>query len=261
MHRPTTKEELITKFGEEIVETEKIVVHKCMEEENLVELGILPSGACTGILTENPVHKDMMAAAEMAKLKFIVNVILDSEKKIVKAVAGDSKHAHSEGVKFLEERCRVKPEEKGDIVITSNGGTPLDQNLYQAVKGMTAAEAAAKENAIIIMCASCTDGTGGEDFFKALSECQTPEQLYADILSRNQEQTEPDQWEVQILARILMKHQVILVCEPEFCETARKMKLEAVSTLEEAVHIAVNYKNGKGHVVVIPDGVSVTVEV
>ena len=99
--------------------------------------------ARTGILEGNPLHTDMVAAAEMAKLKFIVNVIIDDDKKTVAAFAGDFRAAHEAGVAFLRPYCEVKAV-PGDIVITSNGGAPLDQNIYQSVKGLTAAEASAR---------------------------------------------------------------------------------------------------------------------
>lgn len=319
MHRPTTREELIEKFGAEIVEKEHIYVHKSREEDMLVEIGILPSGAplvinrlaaeadlllsegfiephffagfsggrksvlpgvcgyrtvlgnhCaqfiaspkarTGSLQGNPIHEDMIAAAKMAKLAFIVNVVLDAEKNVVKAVAGHPEYAHAEGVEFLKDCCKVSPQVKGDIVITSNGGAPLDQNMYQAVKGLTAAEAAAAPDAVLIMCASCSDGSGGEDIYRAMHECNTVQELYEEIQTRAQDETEPDQWEVQILVRILRNFQMILVCDEAFRKTANDMKLETADTLEEAFEIAKRIKGKTAHTVVIPDGVSVIVK-
>ena len=319
MHRPTTKEELIDKFGEEIVEKEKIYVHQSREEEMLVEIGTLPSGAplvinrlavetdlllsegfiephffagysggrksvlpgvcgyhtvlgnhCakfisspnarTGVLQDNPIHKDMLAAAEMAKLAFIVNVVLDGEKNVAKAVAGHPEYAHAEGVAFLKNQCKVKPEIPGDIVITSNGGAPLDQNMYQAVKGLTAAEAAAAPGAVLIMCASCSDGSGGEDFYRELHECKSAKDLYEEIQLRAQNETVPDQWEVQILVRVLSSFRMILVCDEEFRQMANEMKIETADSLEEAFERAKAEKGADAHTVVIPDGVSVIVE-
>ena len=104
--------------------------------------------ARTGILEGNPLHRDMVAAAEMAKLAYIVNVVIDEDKKTVAAFAGDFRKAHEAGVAFLRQYCQVQAI-PGDIVITSNGGAPLDQNIYQSVKGLTAAEASAKEGAVL----------------------------------------------------------------------------------------------------------------
>ena len=117
--------------------------------------------ARTGVLEGNPLHIDMVDAARQAKLAYIVNVIIDEDKKVVAAFAGNYVKAHETGCAFLKGYCRVKPQKRGDVVITSNGGAPLDQNLYQCVKGMTAAEASCNEGGVIIMCAACADGHGG----------------------------------------------------------------------------------------------------
>ena len=119
--------------------------------------------ARTGILEGNPIHRDMEWAARQAGLRFIVNVILNPEKQVVAAFAGDPIQAHLAGCRSLERFCRVSAA-PADIVITTNGGYPLDQNIYQAVKGMTAAEAVVRPGGVIIMLASAADGCGGEHF-------------------------------------------------------------------------------------------------
>ena len=166
-HRETTQEELIEKFGPEIVANEKIHVHDCDDESMLVNIGVLPSGglliinrlaveadllvaegfiephffagfsggrksvlpgiasratvmynhnaefidnekARTGMLDGNPIHRDMLYAARAARLDFIVNVIINSKKEIIHAVAGDCDLAHRQGCEFLGKYCRVK---------------------------------------------------------------------------------------------------------------------------------------------------------
>ena len=96
--------------------------------------------ARTGNLENNPIHRDMLFAAETAKLAFIANVIIGRDRKIVRAFAGDPVAAHAEGCGCLRRFAGVAVPQ-ADIVLTGNGGYPLDQNVYQAVKGMTAAEA------------------------------------------------------------------------------------------------------------------------
>ena len=103
-------------------------------------------------------------AAETAKLAYIVNVVINAEKKVIHAVAGDVRAAHKAGCDFLDKYCCVKAT-PADIAVSTNGGYPLDQNIYQAVKGMTAGEATVKEGGVIIMCADSSDGHGGESFF------------------------------------------------------------------------------------------------
>ena len=317
-HRPTTRAELVQKFGPEIVEKERIVIHDCTDESALTQIGVLPSGAplvvnrlaaeadllvsegfiephffagfsggrksvlpgvcgrrtvlgnhCaafidspdarTSILHGNPIHRDMVAAAEMAHLAFIVNVIIDSEKRVIAAFAGHPEHAHAAGCEHLQRLCRVVPARPADIVVTSNGGAPLDQNIYQAVKGLTAAEAAAALGAVLIIASACADGSGGESFHHMLRDCESPAQLLEQIREVPMDQTKPDQWQVQILARILSKHRVILVCEPAARPIAEQMKLATAASVNEAFSMALSQKGASAHISIIPDGVSVVI--
>ena len=215
--------------------------------------------ARTGVLDGNPLHTDMLAAAKMARLAYIVNVIIDEDKKVVAAFAGDPVEAHRKGCDFLLGYCQVKPAQRGDIVISSNGGYPLDQNIYQSVKGLTAAEAAAAEGAVLIMVSSCSDGHGGESFYHALRDCASPQALTEEILATPQDQTKPDQWEYQILARVLCKHRVIYVTNPEQRQIIEDMKMEWAPDVDAALERAREAKGADAHLVVIPNGISVMV--
>ena len=216
--------------------------------------------ARTGILEGNPLHIDMVAAAKLAKLQYIVNVVIDEDKKVAAAFAGDPLQAHEAGCEFLKGYCRVKPQKKGDIVITSNGGAPLDQNVYQSVKGLTAAEAAAAPGAILIISTRCNDGVGGESFYRALHECVTIQELMDRILATPMDQTDPDQWEYQILCRMMLKHRIIFVSEPAMQKPLEEMKLEYAPDLDTALDRAYAAKGPDAHLVVIPNGISVIVE-
>ena len=88
----------------------------------------------------------------------------------------------------------MEQKQKAGIVITSNGGAPLDQNAYQAVKGLTTAADAAADGAALIICAECADGIGGDSFYKALSECAGPTELLEEIRRVPMDETVPDQW-------------------------------------------------------------------
>ncbi len=316
-HRGTTEEELINKFGKEIVESEKIYVHDCDEREKLINIGTLPSGAdceinkialdadllvsegfiephffagysggrksvlpgiagratvlgnhCsefiadehsrTGILEDNPIHKDMMWAAKKSKLAFIVNVVLNAEKEPIFAVAGDMEKAHKKGIDFISSLCAAKAV-PADIVISTNGGYPLDQNVYQAVKGMTAAEATVKEGGVIIMLASSNDGMGGEHFYHQLADEPDINKTMELFLSRSRNETVSDQWQTQILFRIMMKASIIYVSDLEK-ELVSKLHMTPAGSLDEAVTIA-KEMIGKENptITAIPDGVSVVV--
>ena len=312
-HRGTTKAELIEKFGEEIVEKEKILIHDCADEENMVTIGTLPSGgalrinriaaeadllisegfiephffagfsggrksvlpgiaaretvywnhnadfiaspfARTGILEGNPIHRDMIFAARCAKLAFICNVVINAKHQVVGAFAGDCEQAHLAGAAFLSSLCRCDRAE-ADIVITSNNGYPLDQNIYQAVKGMTAGEATCKEGGVIIMTAACNDGHGGTSFMETIAQDIPAAEILAKIQATAKKDTVPDQWESQILARILSKFQVVLISE---CDPAlvRAMKMHPATDLQQALRIAEDLLGYPGSVTVIPEGIS-----
>ncbi len=216
--------------------------------------------ARTGVLENNPIHKDMVAAARMAGLRYIVNVIINEHKEVVAAFAGDPIVAHEAGCTLLKDYCHVKPQRLGDIVISSNGGAPLDQNIYQSVKGLTAAESAAAPDAILIMCTRCNDGTGGDDFYHALRDCKSPAILLSEVSRVPMNETRPDQWEYQILARVLSKHRTIFVSDPKMQTTLEEMKLEYAETVQEALIRALESIEKDAHVVIIPDGISVIVE-
>lgn len=211
----------------------------------------------TGILDGNPIHKDMIAAAEMAKLAYIVNVVIDEDKKTVAAFAGNYLTAHRRGCDFLLGYCQAKPK-WADIVISSNGGAPLDQNLYQCVKGMTAAEATCNEGGVIIMCAECADGHGGEGFYHNIAD-NDPAEFERACIDRPKDETLPDQWTSQIFARILAHHPVIMVTDLCDHQMIKDMHMTPVNTLDEALKLAFEMKGADAKVAVIPDGLGVVV--
>lgn len=214
--------------------------------------------ARTGILEGNPIHRDMVWAARRVGLAYIVNVVLGADKQVVYAVAGDVEQAHEAGCAFLSKYCGAFAE-PSDIVISTNGGYPLDQNIYQSVKGMTAAEAAVKEGGVIIMLASADDGTGGEEFHRCMKAGKTPRGIYDEIMTRGRNETVGDQWMTQILSRILMRASVIYVSNAAD-DLVRDYHLIPAKTLDEAMRIAENLL-GKpdASVNAIPDGVAVMV--
>lgn len=316
-HRGTTKDELIDKFGEEIVKNEKIVIHDCLDSEHMVSLGTLPGGGeliineiavnadllcaegfiephffagfsggrksvlpgiasretvlanhCadfighpnsrTGVLEGNPIHTDMIFAAKKAKLAFIVNVVLGGEKQILHAVAGDCDAAHKSGVEFLNKYAQVDAV-PADIAISTNGGYPLDQNIYQAVKGMTAAEATVKDGGVIIMLASSTDGHGGQTLYDTFKNEKSNDVLAAKFASTPPHKTIPDQWQAQILVRILKKHKVIYISEADD-GIIRDFHMIPAHSVDEAMEIADEILGYKGTVTAIGDGISVIVK-
>ena len=209
----------------------------------------------TGVLAHNPIHEDMVCAARAVNVQFILNVALNGEKKVIAAFAGDLEEAHATGVSFVRKLAQC-PSITGDIVITSNGGYPLDQNLYQSPKAVATAEACCADGGVIIMCASCFDGMGGTHFEKLIVRGTVDE--IDEYLSRiPPKETIPEQWCAQIYSRILKKHKIILVTTYLDHELVRKANMIPASSPDEALAMAYEMKGKDARVVVIPDGVAV----
>lgn len=314
LHRATTKEEQRKMFGDSIVDQEHIVVHDAFDDENLVKVCGLPSGAefvvnrlavecdllvtegfiephffagfsggrksilpgicsaatvnenhsykaishensAAGVLRGNPIHEDMVYAAKAINVQFILNVALSGEKKVIGAFAGDLIEAHERGCNFVKELSKAALV-KGDIVVTSNGGYPLDQNLYQCPKAISTAELCAEEDGVIIMAASCIDGMGGTHF----SEIMLSGDIYqiTETLSKIPPKNSiPEQWCAQRICKTLFRHKIIVVTTYLDHELLRRANLMAASSLDEAMEMAFAIKGKDASVVVIPDGVAV----
>ena len=312
-HRRSTDDELREKFGEEVFEQERIVVHDSADESSLVSIGRLPSGgnlkinriafsadllisegfiephffagfsggrksvlpgiaaedtvfynhnaafikdakARVGILDGNPIHEDMIYAARKAKLRYIVNVVLNTEHRIIGAFSGDVDAAHRKGVQFLSSLAGISMR-KADFTITSNGGYPLDQNIYQAVKGMCTAEAFTKPGGVIIMASSCVDGHGGDAFYSTFSSGKKASDILKEIEARNMNETRKDQWQSQVFARILSRYTVILVSEADR-SLVESMQMIPSFSIEDAVNKADEILGKKGTINVIANGIA-----
>ncbi len=217
-------------------------------------------GARIGQLEGNPLHRDMLYASEAVGLAFILNVAIDSEKKIIAAFAGNPTKAHLTGCEFVRTHALV-PAVQADLVVTSNGGYPLDQNIYQAVKGMTAAESCVNPGGVIIMVASCADGHGGESFYRWLADAMSPGEVSRRIQAIPRDKTHPDQWEAQILARVLEKCKaVIIVSQHVSAQLVTNMHMRHAETFEEALALADALLGHESDLVIIPDGVGVIIE-
>jgi len=215
--------------------------------------------ARTGILEGNPIHIDAIHAAKAAKLAFICNVIINAQKEIIYAVSGDCDAAHLHGVDFLASRCAVNAI-PADIVITTNNGYPLDQNIYQAVKGMTAAEAAVRKGGVIIMLARSNDGHGAPEFYKTFAEEKNLDRMLDTFMKTPKESTRIDQWQSQVFARVLKHAKVIYISDaPD--EMVRDFHMIPAHSIDEAVKMAEEILgNPLATISSIPDGVSVIVK-
>lgn len=149
-----------------------------------------------GNMTDNPVQDMAREVNRMCKPDFMLNVTLNREKEITAVFAGELFEAHNRGCAFAKEHAMLRCDERFDVVITSNSGYPLDQNLYQAVKGMSAAHKIVKEGGTIICAAECRDGLPNHGNYAEILQVRKTPQEILDMIN------DPsfkifDQWQVQ----------------------------------------------------------------
>lgn len=213
--------------------------------------------AHAGMLEGNPIHTDMVYAARKAGLRFILNVALDENKKIIAAFSGDPRAAHERGCATVSGFSKADPV-KADIVATSNGGYPLDQNIYQTVKSMSSAESCINPGGVMIVVSSCVDGHGGEGFYNWFANARTADDILREIENIPPEKTHPDQWQVQILARILSKcKSAIIVSRHIDPSIVKNMHMRHAETFEQALKVADDLLGYQAEIVFIPDGVNI----
>ena len=163
--------------------------------------------AAFGITQGNPLWEEMRDIALLAGPSFLINVTLNERRDITGIFAGDLIGAHKHGIEFVRKSAMQPVDGLFDVVITTNSGYPLDQNLYQAVKGMSAAARIVKKGGSIILAAECRAGIpDGASFYQILTRAKDPE----DILALIARETFPEQWQSQIQALIQRKAKVFI---------------------------------------------------
>lgn len=203
-----------------------------------------------GNLKGNPIHEDMVEQAKMARLDFIVNVLLNKRREITHVVAGDPFQAHEKGCQIESEIVGVKVPHPVDITITTNSGAPLDLDLYQTCKGIDTAAQITRPGGIIITVSACSAGLGPESFRKLHASVSSPEEVLREI-----KRQEPIgvQWENQILARTQLKNTVYLVSSLED-NLVRDMMITPIRTVEEGLEKAFQVLGTDASIAVIPEG-------
>jgi nickel-dependent lactate racemase len=203
-----------------------------------------------GILRGNPIHEDIVEQAGMAKLDFIVNVLLNEDREITHIVAGDPVKAHERGCEIERNIAGVGAGHQVDITITTNGGAPLDLDMYQTCKGIDNASRITRDGGVIIMASSCSAGIGPEAFRELHASAGSPEEVLQKIRCQ-----EPFgvQWQNQILARAQMKNDVYLVSELEDSQV-REMMMVPVPTIEAGLRRALGVLGKDAEVAIMSQG-------
>ena len=203
-----------------------------------------------GILKGNPIHEDITEQAKMARLNFIVNVLLNSDKEITHIFAGDPVLAHEKGCEEEKSLVGVKVNHKFDITITSNSGSPLDLDLYQTCKGIENASMITRDGGIIIVASSCSKGVGPAAFQDLHSSASSPGEILQKI---RREEPIGVQWQNQMLARAQLTKDIYLVSELD-PEKVTKMLMLPVHSIEEGLEKALQVLGSNAEVAVIPEG-------
>ncbi|MER6799649.1 nickel-dependent lactate racemase, partial [Amycolatopsis mediterranei] len=159
------------------------------------------ANATWGVTEGNPVHDDVRAIAAATGVTFALDVILNRDKAVIGAFGGDLLAMHATAARAARDVAMRPVPAPFDVVVTTNSGYPLDQNLYQSVKGMSAAHRITKPGGTIVCAAECRDGFPDHGSYReVLASASSPAALLAEIAARRE--TVPDQWQVQIQAKI-----------------------------------------------------------
>jgi nickel-dependent lactate racemase len=211
------------------------------------------SRARWGVVEGNPIHDDIRAIAAAADVTFSLDVILNRDKEIVSAYGGDLFEMHRAAVEQTRKLAMRPVSGPFDVVVTSNSGYPLDQNLYQAVKGMSAAYQIVRPGGVIICAAECRDGFPDHGSYRELlTSASSPAALLADIASRPN--TVPDQWQAQIQARIQADCRVIVHTTYLSDTDLAAVHLEQTDDPSASVAAAVRLAGAAARVCVLPEG-------
>ena len=163
--------------------------------------------ATWGVTAGNPIWDEMREMALRTNPSFLLNVTMNDAHQLTGVFAGEMIGAHAAGSRFVASYAQVEVDEPYDVVITSNSGYPLDQNLYQTVKGMSAAARVVRQGGAIVMCAACNDGLPRHGkYAELLAEGGSPLGVL-DMIGKPGFQSH-DQWQVQIQAQIQAKADV-----------------------------------------------------
>jgi nickel-dependent lactate racemase len=211
---------------------------------------LLNSKARTGILEGNPVHEDMTEGARLAGVDFILNVVMNSKGKIVRAFAGDLEEAFNEAVKLVNDLYRVVVNRRADIVVVSAGGHPGDIDLYQAYKGLDNALEAVKRNGVIVLVAECPEGHGHQVFYEWMKR-------YGDLKKVEREVKRHfimGGHKAYYLLKALKNHTIILVSSLPDYYASDVFKFKTSRAINDAFKEALKISGSSSKVWVLPHG-------
>lgn len=201
----------------------------------------------------NPIWEEVREVALKVKSTFLVNVTLNRDKDITGIFAGDLDAAHARGVEFARQTAMVPVEQYFDVVVTTNSGYPLDLNLYQTVKGMSAAAQVVRPGGVILVASECWDGIPAHGLYgELLRQSSGPDELMSRILAPGF--SKQDQWEAQVHAQILLRAKVYLYTPNLTDEEIRGAHLLPSRDIHATLEALVAEFGGKPRICVLPEG-------
>lgn len=205
-----------------------------------------------GVLEGNPTQAQVRAGGALLPIDFLINVTVNRQRQITRFFCGQTDAAHAAGCAFAKHTSMVECPHPYPIVVTTNSGYPLDQNLYQAVKGMSAARQIVQDGGLIIAAARCNDGFPAHgNFRKLLFEHATPQAMLETILAPGF--SVYDQWEAQLLGMILMKARVGLYSDIAPAEV-RQAHMEPVADIAKRIGEELKQCGEDAPIAVLPEG-------
>jgi nickel-dependent lactate racemase len=214
---------------------------------------IAHENAAWGITEGNPIWEEMREVALLTEPTFLLNVTLNVDKQITGVFAGDMLAAHAEGCRFVREQAMVGVDAPYDLVVTTNSGYPLDQNLYQCVKGMSAARQIVSRGGAILMAGACQDGLPNHGRYAELLQLGGSPQGVLDLLA------EPgfsahDQWQVQVQAMIQLYADVYVYSDGLTDRQIRDALFEPCRDIEATVTMLQDAAGEAARICVLPEG-------
>jgi len=215
--------------------------------------------ARTGCLEDNPVHEENTWIARRAGCDFIVNTVIDAQRRILAVVAGHMEKAWTEGVDFVRRIVTDTVREPVDIAVTTSAGYPLDTTFYQSIKGMVGALPIVKPGGTVILAAGMSEGIGSADFQRLFDENPTLDGFMDRI--QHTDYFVLDQWQLEELAKVRRKAEVTVVSDGLPADALERLFVRSAPSVEAAVADALTRHGPQATIAVIPKGPYVIAEV
>lgn len=207
--------------------------------------------AVEGSVTDNPLHRELLEIARMARHDFLVDVALTRTRKIARVFAGDPEKAHAAGMRFVSRVMLEQLPEPVDAVITSCAGYPLDLTFYQAIKGITAAQHILKPDGKILLIAECQEGAGAPEFCQMLKKTASCSSFLSMIA---ESAVEIDQWQLEKLALVAKKFEILFYTPGLPVEFHEWLWGKVPASLESAVELLTAGLPKGAKIALMPEG-------